>query len=314
MKHLITFAFIGLLTTVFLGCSEGTDTEAAKEPGESTPTSQAEEPQEEQLAEPVEQPAAEITNPAQLEAALREKNPGYQGGMQVGPGPETAFGVVVINDPTVRDISPLEGLPLEALDLSSCHISDISDLKGMPLTRLALEGTAVSDISVVKEMPLEILYLASTRVKDLAPLAGSQTLKQLYLMNTKVTDLTPLKDTKLESLWLTGSGITGIGPLKTVPLISLTLADTKVSDLSPLKGHPTLQRLHIAKTDVTDLTPLEGLELTRLIFTPNRIKKGIDVARKMNPGEIDVEFPSARGGPPMSSAQFWPRYDAGEFK
>ncbi|MEE9603173.1 MAG: leucine-rich repeat domain-containing protein [Thermoguttaceae bacterium] len=314
MKPLITFACIGLLTTLFLGCSDSSDSEAAKEPEKSTSPSQTGEPKEDEPEKPVGQPAAEITNPAQLEAALRAKNPGYQGGMRVGPGPDSAFGAVMIHDPTVRDISPLSGLPLDALDLSFCHISDISDLKGMPLTKLFLEGTAVSDISVVKEMPLEILYLASTRVKDLSPLAGSQTLKQLYLMNTKVTDLTPLKDTKLESLWLTGSGVTGIGPLKTVPLISLTLADTKVSDLSPLKGHPTLQRLHVARTDVTDLTPLEGLKLTRLIFTPNRIKKGIDVARKMNLREIDVEFPPARGGPPMSPLQFWRRYDAGEFK
>jgi len=309
VKPFITFACIGLLTTLFLGCSDSSDSEAAKEPEKSTSTSQAGEPEK-----PVEQSAAKITTPTQLEAALREKNPGYQGGIWVEPGPGTAFGVVRINDPTVRDISPLKGLPLDTLDLSLCHISDISDLKGMPLSGLLLEGTAVSDISVVKEMPLKILYLGSTRAKDLSPLAGSQTLKQLYLMNTKVTDLTPLKDTKLESLWLTGSGVTGIGPLKTVPLISLTLADTKVSDLSPLKGHPTLQRLHVARTDVTDLTPLEGLKLTRLIFTPNRIKKGIDVARKMNLREIDVEFPPARGGPPMSPLQFWRRYDAGEFK
>ena len=104
-----------------------------------------------------------------------------------------------------------------------------------------------------------------------------------------------------------------VGTLRDVPsLVSLTVARTKVSDLSPLKGHPSLERLHIAEAEVTDLSPLEWMRLTRLIFTPGRIKKGIESARGMESiYEIDVEFPSRRGRP-MSPAEFWRRYDAGE--
>ena len=120
---------------------------------------------------------------------------------------------------------------------------------------------------------------------------------------------------RLKTLWLTGCPVSDIGPLGKVPsLESLTVARTKVSDLSPLKGHPSLQRLHIAESAVTDLSPLQWLQLTRLIFTPGRIKTGLEFARQMRTiNEIDVEFPRGRARP-LSPPEFWRRYDAGEFK
>ncbi|MFC1800187.1 hypothetical protein ACFL2Z_04680, partial [Candidatus Eisenbacteria bacterium] len=63
-------------------------------------------------------------------------------------------------------------------------------------------------------------------------------------------------------------------------------------------------------TPVTDLTPLNGLNLTRLIFTPARITRGIDIARDMaSIQEIGPTFENR-----VPPAAFWAMYDQGMFK
>ena len=60
-----------------------------------------------------------------------------------------------------------------------------------------------------------------------------------------------------------------------------------------------------------DLTPLLDVPLTRLIFTPSKIKKGIpEVREKMTTlREVGVEFETK-----MNPFEFWRLYDEGAFK
>ena len=252
----------------------------------------------------------------QLEAALIEKNPDFKGGVETADN-GTMLTAVKINNAPISDISSLAGLKLMHLDLTGCPVSDISVLKGMPLCVLYLGETKVKDISPLKGIAsLMQVHLNDTEVADLSPLTGSPYLQELHLDGAWVSDLSPLRGMpRLQMLWLTGCPVTDIAPLAAVPsLVSLTIAETDVSDLSSLKGHQNLERLHIAKTDVTDLSVLETLGLQRLIFTPNRIKTGIEIARNCPTlRNVDVRF----GGEytrPMPAAQFWSLYDAGEFK
>ncbi|MCH5375765.1 MAG: hypothetical protein JJ992_17475, partial [Planctomycetes bacterium] len=70
----------------------------------------------------------------------------------------------------------------------------------------------------------------------------------------------------------------------------------------------SLQRLHIAGTKVTDLSPVARMQLTRLIFTPSRIEKGIDAVRNCESiGEIGTTFDNR-----MAPADFWKLYDKGK--
>jgi Leucine-rich repeat (LRR) protein len=257
-------------------------------------------------------PPAKIADEKQLKAALRAKNPRFEGDVGV-EGDGRNIRIVEIHDPALEDISPLAGLPLLRLDLSQSHVTDISPLHGMPLRELYLEDTGVWEISVLRGMPLMKLYLSNTKVEDLGPLRDARQLRELNLLGTPVSDLRPLSRTPIEMLWLNKCPISDISPLQTVPLKSLTLADTKVADLTPLKGH-SLERLHIANTPVTDLSVLQWLHLTRLIFTPGRIQKGIEYARNMETlAEIDTEFDS-QPRRPLSPAEFWRLYDAGKFQ
>lgn len=279
--------------------------------------------------------SAGFQTPAQLEEAIGKANPGFTGKISVEMG-ERGIAALAISDPAIEDIRALEGLPLVKLDLHGCHVSDIRVLEGMALVVLDLSNTGISDIRVLKGMPLAMVYLENTRVKDISALAGAP-LSELYLSQTPVADISPLKgsplvtlnlvDTqvedlrplaggRLQSVWLNNTPVKDCAPLASNPVVSVTLADTKVSDIRPFKGHPTLQRLHIAGSEVTDLTPLQWMDgLTRLIFTPGRIKMGLPQARKMRSiRQIGTSF--GRPGEPEEMYPpevFWAMYDSGRF-
>jgi hypothetical protein len=257
-------------------------------------------------------PSEAIATPEQLAAALKGKNPGFSGQLQMEPVSADLL-ALVINDPNLKDISPLARQRIGLLDLSKCDIADLSPLQGLPLDQLYLEDNArLADISALRGMPLQKLYLSRTRVENLGPLRGAP-LEDLNLLGARVKDLSPLAECPIKMLWLTGCPVEDISPLRRVPLVSLTLQDTRVSDLSPLEGH-SLQRLHIGGTEVTDLTPLGSSQLTRLIFTPGKIKKGLDAVRKIATlQELGTRFDDAADDK-MPPATFWELYDKGELK
>jgi hypothetical protein len=79
-----------------------------------------------------------------------------------------------------------------------------------------------------------------------------------------------------------------------------------VRDLTPLAA-TNIKRLHIGETPVTDLTPIRNLELTRLIFTPGNIEKGLEAARRMESlVELGTTFENR-----MPPDVFWHLYDTG---
>ncbi|QDT63765.1 leucine-rich repeat domain-containing protein [Calycomorphotria hydatis] len=203
----------------------------------------------------------------------------------------------------VTDIEPLAGLPLKVLDLGGLPVKSLEPLEGMPLERLVLEETEVADLTPLKGMPLTLLYLQNTNVTDLSPLEGMP-LTQLNLMGTSVKDYSVVLKMPLETLWLPKTDVRDLSPFSSLRLVSLDIQETPVEDLSPLAKMNSLQRLNIAGSEVTDLTPLAGLSLERLIFTPDKITKGLDALREMNSlTQLGEDFSRLR--PP---AQFWADY------
>lgn len=211
----------------------------------------------------------------------------------------------------VRDLSPLEGLDLIFLDLTRCPVEDLSPLKGMQLEELYLEETKVDDedLAVLKAMPLKILYLGSTQVTSIKPLAGLP-LTQLNLLDAPVKSIEGVEEMPLETLWVPGTSVSDLSPLKGTRLMSLDIARSEVTSLEPLRELKTLQRLNMEDCEVEDLTPLEELPLTRLIFWPANVKQGLDMIRnKSSLQELGIDFESR-----MPPAEFWAKYDAGEFQ
>jgi hypothetical protein len=107
--------------------------------------------------------------------------------------------------------------------------------------------------------------------------------------------------------------VSDLSPLLGMPLERLTCFDTQVADLSPLAGAP-LKHLEINTTPVTDLTPLAGMELETIGFTPKSITKGMEIVREMRSLKEVVPSQSPSPGVRYAPAEFWRRYDAGEFR
>ena len=208
----------------------------------------------------------------------------------------------------VDDLAPLQGAPLWELQCQSTAVSDLRPLAGMPLKRLSCANTLVTDLSPLRGVPLTYLYCAGTNISDLGPLEGMP-LTTLLCYQTQVSDLSPLRGMRLTELHCYETQVADLSPLQGMPLKDLRCHDSLVVDLSPLEGLP-LTRLAINDTEVADLTPLKGMDLEILFFMPRNVTTGIDTVRGMTSiKSIGVEW--NKGMPP---AEFWKKYDAGEFR
>jgi Leucine-rich repeat (LRR) protein len=260
-----------------------------------------------------ESPGATSSQPSspvdRLHRQLEERNPSYerQGKFKTRNGEVIA---AVLRNAGVSDLTPLRGLPIRGIDLYGNPVSDLEPLANLPLQAAYLEDTDVENLSALEGLSLQVLYLSNTTVSDLSPLEGMP-LRELNLVGTPVKDLTPIADAPLQMLWLNDTPVEDIRPLEGSPIQSLTLKGTQVSDITTVRQMPNLKRLHIAGTPVTDLTPLKGLSLSRLVFTPENIERGLSIAREMDSlEEIGTTF-NAEERALMTPEEFWQKYDQG---
>lgn len=317
-KHfrLLLFGWLGVTLILSPACSESQVGPASEDspPAASETTGSVEEAAT--ASDPVPAPAAEPTfwSDVLLHRAIREKNSGYTGNGQFQINAEGQPEAIVLANCGVTDLSPFAGMALLMIDLQGCPVEDISVLKGMPLVELFLDKTNVEDLSALSgNTTLRKIYLNETNVKDLAPLKGMP-LEELNLVGARAEDITPLAGMPLKMLWLTGLPVSDISPLATTPIQSLTLHRTKVDNLQPLATLSSLQRLHVGETPVKDLTPISRLPLTRLVFTPATVEKGVEAVRQIpSLQQMGVDFENDMSTL-MPPAQFWSKFDAGEFK
>ncbi|MBD3672629.1 MAG: hypothetical protein HUJ26_03790 [Planctomycetaceae bacterium] len=287
-----------LLSLLFLsGCAESSDTETSEN-----------EASENELPPVMEAPAKASSGEPSVEELMRQLGAGDRGQAQKIGG---KIRKVSLFQAGVRDLSPLKGLDLIFLDVTRCPVEDLSPLEGMPLEELYLEETQVDDedLAVLKGMPLKILYLGKTKVTSMKPLTGLP-LTQLNLLDAPVTSIEGVEEMPLETLWVPGTSVSDLSPLQGTNLLSLDIARSEVTSLEPLRELKSLQRLNMEDCEIDDLSPLEDLPLTRLIFYPANVKQGLEMIRnKSSIQELGTDFDSR-----MPPAQFWAKYEAGEFQ
>ncbi|HKI31623.1 MAG TPA: serine/threonine-protein kinase [Gemmataceae bacterium] len=182
-----------------------------------------------------------------------------------------------------------------------------STIENGEVTALGLDGTNLTDLSPVGALVALKTFSCHFGLSDLSPLKGLP-LESITIYGTQVRDLTPLKGMKLNHLNCDASQVSDLAPLKGMPLTHLGIHGTKVSDLSPLKGM-SLTGLGLAGTAVTDLSPLKGMELRTVFLTPKNITRGLDVLRDMK----SLNTIGDDRGEHWPAAEFWARYDKGEF-
>ena len=164
--------------------------------------------------------------------------------------------------PTVSNLEPLRGLPLEYLNLLVAkhdpHLTDLSPLKGMPLKTLLMNCRSdLVDLSPLRGMPLSVLNLREcSACEDLSPL-GEMPLKVLTLTGCKrITDLSPLEGAPLEDLSLTKCrGVRDLSSLEGMPLKNLAIGGTAVQDLAPVADIKDLRIVYGDRQDLQGSKP-----------------------------------------------------------
>ena len=324
LHSLTAFSIVLVVSLICVSCSEGQEAETKKQDSSKKNT------EPETFSENVAQEISTITaSPAmrpdseknlsseanevfpsvnRIQNILGRANPDYRG---QGKFHQENGAIVAAELPNcgLRDLSPLRGLKLQALDLSGNPVKELRHLKGMPLRNLFLENTRVENLESLKGARLVELRLNNSPVNSLSGVEG-QPLENLYAVGTRITEVSPLRSSNLRQLWLSESPVSDVSGLAGLPLISLTLHKTLVEDVLFVRSLPVLQRLHIGETLVDDLTPLAGLNLTRLVFTPSRIKRGMNVVRSLyGLREIGTVFDDT-GRDLTSPEAFWAKYSS----
>jgi eukaryotic-like serine/threonine-protein kinase len=212
---------------------------------------------------------------------------------------------------------------LTQLEVSHTQITDAGAayFKGRTnLTFLSLYNTQVSEAALAyfkDNKGLRILSLTNVSDAGLSNFKDCKDLMGLFLHSAGVSDtgLIHFKDCKylalldLNSTRVSDAGLIPFRGCKTLKI--LRLQGTKVGDagLAHFKGVP-LKDLRIENTGITDLTPLEGMPLEDIRLTPKNITKGLDILRDMKSLKtIGIDWNQA-----WPTAEFWERYDNGEFK
>lgn len=177
---------------------------------------------------------------------------------------------LVLDCEKLRDITPLEGLPLECLDVS-CAYKNLRTLKKLPELRRLRDldiGDRLEDLEIIGTLTqLEELCLLQLRTQTVAPLNGLVNLRRL----------------DLSSLWFD----TKLDPLAALPnLEDLNLSWTNGLELSPIKTFPKLRKLRLyfcalkSFETLFEFTNLEELDVREL---QNISEKDIALLREKLP-------------------------------
>jgi len=150
---------------------------------------------------------------------------------------------------TVRrgDITALDDLAamtnLQTLDVMFQNVSDLTPLEGLPIERLQLAGNQIADLSPLERLPLLVcLNLDGNPVMDITPLAGLARLEVLDASYTNIYNLSPLKHLQaLDALYINHAKLTDVSPLAGLSLSKAFLKNNQIADFSPLAGVEELQ-------------------------------------------------------------------------
>ncbi len=135
-------------------------------------------------------------------AGLVNDNPALKNGFKHSEKlAEGKLTVMLENNPGLKDISALRGLPITTLALNNTKVKDLRPLKGMPLDDLGLWNTPVDDLRPLRGLPLTVLSVNNTKITDIKALKGIK-LVWLDLSFTEVDDLSALRGMPLQLIKL----------------------------------------------------------------------------------------------------------------
>lgn len=226
----------------------------------------------------------------------------------------------------MKTLDPLEGLPIDRLNLGKMKFQSLEPLAKMRLLYLDITGIGPISLEPLRNMPLASVYMEDSPDTDLSPLQGLP-LEFLTAHGCGIVNLTPLQGARLWKLSLPNNGISDLRPLADSPTIEhLDLNLNPVASLSPLHGLLRLRFLALMGSRIPDLTPLRGTPLQELRLGPN--SQPLDLApllglhelKKLSVDRMHKNLNLLREHPTLEfidwgegykhKKQFWAEYDA----
>lgn len=169
----------------------------------------------------------------------------------------------------LQDLTPLESLQLETLDLSANPVSDISALENMKtLKSLYLNYCPVGEegLENVCALPLEYLEINDIGAKDYKAVGKMKTLREIRARNVSKTDLEQicLKNQGLKSLFISGENFGNLesltGLLGLSDLEELDFGGSELSDITGIEKLTGLKKVYLDWNFIEDLSMLSKLD------------------------------------------------------
>jgi hypothetical protein len=190
----------------------------------------------------------------------------------------------------VKDLAPVEDLPLEYLDCSMMQAPDLTPVRKTPIKELRCDHPeqlveALSRLPTLEKVNGEGMYAfyqkhSPARAELMDWIAQTRALpveQQVEAFKVQMKQHNPDLDVarvgvgvaggRVTSLTLPASSVMDLSPLRALPdlrflhCMGRANAQSKVSDLTPLAYLTHLETVDVSWTSVADLTPLKSLPL-----------------------------------------------------
>ena len=229
-----------------------------------------------------------------LEVHRRKIEAAWPGqGANLGLGSDGKLSLSLTDPARILDLSPLQGIPIRALQMSNLKIRDLMPLKGMPLTSLSLHACSqINDLSPLKGMPLTLLHHnAGGLVSDVSPLRGMPLTSLILNLGDPLPDLSPLRGMPLSDLTLTGPlRDRELRLLKDLPLTRLSLSQADgITELTPLRGKPLIHLSLGNCSRLTDFTAIQGMPLRSLAIGQCGLAPDLTLLKDMPLAEFSLQ-------------------------
>jgi serine/threonine protein kinase len=182
----------------------------------------------------------------------------------------------------IRDLTPLKGLPIRALDCRYNQIASLEPLRGMGLTSLTCSDNQLTSLDPLRGMPLHYLLCGNNQIASLEPLRGMP-LRYLLCGNNRIASLEPLRGMALNAIFFGHNQVDDLDPLRGMPMESLEFGHNRVSSLEPLRGMP-LSTLMCTENRFQSLEPVRGILFAGLDCSGNPITSLEPLDRLSAPG------------------------------
>ncbi|GAM66072.1 internalin [Vibrio ishigakensis] len=192
---------------------------------------------------------------------------------------------ISLNNNLITDVSPLDGMLLNRLDLDGNLISDFSSVTSLPqaygievrdnnftslesfsqlvapdLGELNADSNQITSIDGITHLDLDRVSLSNNNIDDIDSIGDLENLVHLFISFNNITSTVPLSNnSNLMILHMEGNQLTNVEGLGNLPLGELNLSSNQITDISDLTGNTTLSTVVLNNNSISDISALSEI-------------------------------------------------------